>query len=207
MNKPRDSALIDPLPPEVMEAINAYGRYYAEHHKLGMSIRDDMKYIASVAIRFGTAAVPESGSIPVAWLSKDHHGRDIAISAAALAEQTDYVKEKWADAKPLYAAPQGGSVVETPALPGASAVAAPTPRTDSLIARQEQRRAIYFPLRLDETIALARQLERELAEAVRQRDKVDKQRKRFRLADRIQLKLVRVDLETRKIDLVPVDKE
>ena len=30
--------------------------------------------------------------------------------------------------------------------------------------------------------------------------------KRYRLADRIKVKLVRVDLETRKMDLVPVDK-
>ena len=29
--------------------------------------------------------------------------------------------------------------------------------------------------------------------------------KRYRLADRIKVKLVRVDLETRKIDLVPAD--
>lgn len=48
---PRDSMVIDPLPAMVMEAIDAYGRYYAEQHKLGMSVRDDMKYIASVAIR------------------------------------------------------------------------------------------------------------------------------------------------------------
>lgn len=40
-----------------------------------------------------------------------------------------------------------------------------TPRTDSLIAGQESRKAIYFPLRLDEMTELARQLERELAEA------------------------------------------
>ena len=30
--------------------------------------------------------------------------------------------------------------------------------------------------------------------------------KRYRLADRMKVKLVRVDLETRKMDLVPVDK-
>jgi hypothetical protein len=42
-----------------------------------------------------------------------------------------------------------------------------TPRVDALIAEQEKRRAIYFPLRLDETIVLARQLERELGDGVR----------------------------------------
>lgn len=46
------------LPPEVVECIDAYARYYAEHHKLGMSIRDDMKYIASVAIRFSANSTP-----------------------------------------------------------------------------------------------------------------------------------------------------
>ena len=43
--------VIDPLPPIVIEAINSYGKYYADQHNLGMSVRDDMKYIASVAIR------------------------------------------------------------------------------------------------------------------------------------------------------------
>lgn len=55
-----DQQVIDPLPPEVQECIDAYGRYYAEQHKLGMSVRDDMKYVASVAIR--SVAVPESGT-------------------------------------------------------------------------------------------------------------------------------------------------
>ena len=40
------------LPPAVQECIDAYGRYYAEHHKLGMSIRNDMKYVAEVAMRW-----------------------------------------------------------------------------------------------------------------------------------------------------------
>lgn len=41
----------------------------------------------------------------------------------------------------------------------------PTQRTDALIALHESRRAVYFPLRLDETINFARQLERDLAAA------------------------------------------
>jgi hypothetical protein len=53
----KSQQVIDPLPPEVQECIDAYGRYYAEQHKLGMSVRDDMKYVASVAIR--AVAVPE----------------------------------------------------------------------------------------------------------------------------------------------------
>ena len=40
------------LPPAVQEAINAHAKYYAEHHKLGMSIRADMTYIAKVAMRW-----------------------------------------------------------------------------------------------------------------------------------------------------------
>lgn len=38
-----------------------------------------------------------------------------------------------------------------------------TPRTDALISSQDQRSAVYFPLRLDEMTELARQLERENA--------------------------------------------
>lgn len=38
-----------------------------------------------------------------------------------------------------------------------------TPRVDAMLLSQERRSAIYFPLRLDETIALARTLERELS--------------------------------------------
>lgn len=53
----KSQQVIDPLPPEVQECIDSYGRYYAEQHKLGMSVRDDMKYVASVAIR--SVAVPE----------------------------------------------------------------------------------------------------------------------------------------------------
>lgn len=43
---------LPPLPPVVQEAIDAHAKYYAEHHKLGMSIRDDMSYIARVAMRW-----------------------------------------------------------------------------------------------------------------------------------------------------------
>jgi len=52
---------LEPLPPEVHEAINAYAAYYAEHHKLGMSIRNDMQYIASVALRFAPPSQPAQG--------------------------------------------------------------------------------------------------------------------------------------------------
>ena len=42
----------DKLPGPVQEAIGALAKYYAEHHKLGMSIKDDMTYIACVALRW-----------------------------------------------------------------------------------------------------------------------------------------------------------
>lgn len=44
------------LPAPVQEAIDACGRYYAEHHKLGMSVRDDMRYVAEVALRWKPSA-------------------------------------------------------------------------------------------------------------------------------------------------------
>jgi len=52
---------LETLPPEVHEAINAYAMYYAEHHELGMSIRKDMQYIASVALRFAPPSQPAQG--------------------------------------------------------------------------------------------------------------------------------------------------
>lgn len=41
-----------PINPVVQEAIDNFGRYYAEYHKLGMSIRSDMQYIARLASRW-----------------------------------------------------------------------------------------------------------------------------------------------------------
>jgi hypothetical protein len=41
-----------PINPVVQEAIDNFGRYYAERHKLGMSIRSDMQYIARLASRW-----------------------------------------------------------------------------------------------------------------------------------------------------------
>lgn len=76
-----DQQVIDPLPPEVMEAINSYGRYYAEHHKLGMSVRDDMKYIASVAIRCAQSPerAPEGWKlVPVGPTNEMHNAAIIA---------------------------------------------------------------------------------------------------------------------------------
>jgi hypothetical protein len=40
------------IPAAVQVAIDAYAKYYAEHHKLGLSIRDNMRYIAQVAMRW-----------------------------------------------------------------------------------------------------------------------------------------------------------
>ena len=56
-----ESNNLETLPAEVHEAINTYAAYYAEHHKLGMGVRNDMQYIASVALRFAAPqpAVPE----------------------------------------------------------------------------------------------------------------------------------------------------
>ena len=50
----------DDLPGPVQEAINAHAKYYAEHHKIGMSIRDDMTYIAKVAMRWKPSSEPVS---------------------------------------------------------------------------------------------------------------------------------------------------
>lgn len=59
---------IETLPGPVQEAINTYARYYAEHHKLGMSIRDDLIYIAHVAMRWRpeSIAVVNDGGIDIA---------------------------------------------------------------------------------------------------------------------------------------------
>ena len=47
----------DALHPVVQEAIDNYAKYYAEQHKLGLSIRDDMRYVAQVATRWANADV------------------------------------------------------------------------------------------------------------------------------------------------------
>ena len=47
------------LHPVVQEAIDSYAKYYAEHHKLGLSVRDDMRYIAEVATRWSLGADTE----------------------------------------------------------------------------------------------------------------------------------------------------
>jgi len=76
--------VIDPLPPVVMEAINQYGRYYADHHKLGMSVRDDMRYVASVAIR-STQSLPvevadiEKDAARYRWLQREVDIRGMAL--------------------------------------------------------------------------------------------------------------------------------
>ena len=49
---PAESGPFNTLPGPVQETINAHARYYAEHHKLGMSLKDDMTYIACVAMRW-----------------------------------------------------------------------------------------------------------------------------------------------------------
>lgn len=40
------------IPQIVNEAIDNYGRYYAEHHNMGMGVRDDMRYIAELMMRW-----------------------------------------------------------------------------------------------------------------------------------------------------------
>jgi hypothetical protein len=64
----RSKQVIDPLPPEVQECIDTYGRYYAEQHKLGMSVRDDMKYVASVALRAATSESDIRDAARYRWL-------------------------------------------------------------------------------------------------------------------------------------------
>lgn len=61
------------LPAPVQEAIDAYGKYYAKHHKLGMSVRDDMTYIAQMAMRWvkpNDATEIESAADDLRWYSK-----------------------------------------------------------------------------------------------------------------------------------------
>lgn len=61
------------LPDPVQEAIDAYGKYYAKHHKLGMSVRDDMTYIAQMAMRWikpTDATEIEAAADELRWYSK-----------------------------------------------------------------------------------------------------------------------------------------
>ena len=59
MDKPIESAPL--LHPVVQECIDNYGKYYAEQHKLGMSVRSDMIYVAQLAIRWADNAAAGSG--------------------------------------------------------------------------------------------------------------------------------------------------
>lgn len=54
MKQPETNNITKPLPGPVQEAIDAYARYYADHHCLGMSIRNDMIYVAQVAMRWSS---------------------------------------------------------------------------------------------------------------------------------------------------------
>lgn len=54
------------LPGPVQEAINAHAKYYAEHHGLGMSLRDDLTYIAQVALRWAPKPTPSDGGLDLA---------------------------------------------------------------------------------------------------------------------------------------------
>ncbi len=49
MDKPEAEVTLHPV---VQECIDNYAKYYAEHHKLGLSIRSDMRYVAEVATRW-----------------------------------------------------------------------------------------------------------------------------------------------------------
>lgn len=56
------------LHPAVMEAIDSYAKYYAEHHKIGLSVRNDMMYVAEVAVRWADAkGASDTVAVPVAW--------------------------------------------------------------------------------------------------------------------------------------------
>ena len=47
------------LHPVVQECIDNYGKYYAEQHKLGMSVRSDMIYVAQLALRWADKAAAD----------------------------------------------------------------------------------------------------------------------------------------------------
>ena len=51
-----------PLHPVVQECIDNYGKYYAEQHKLGMSVRSDMIYVAQLALRWADSGGQDSTS-------------------------------------------------------------------------------------------------------------------------------------------------
>ena len=66
---PAESA--PPLHPVVQECIDNYGKYYAEQHKLGMSVRSDMIYVAQLALRWADNAAAGSGGQKKLWLWKN----------------------------------------------------------------------------------------------------------------------------------------
>lgn len=82
------TAKADELHPVVHEAIDGYAKYYAAHHKLGLSIRDDMRYVAQVATRW---AIPEGMVlVPKQWTSEmAHAGYERAALWAKLHESPD----------------------------------------------------------------------------------------------------------------------
>lgn len=80
---------LETLPDVVHEAIDSYARYYAEHHKLGLSIRDDMRYIASMAIR---------------WATNNGYEKDAERWRAVFGEDLTYMRE------PLYNARTGSEI-------------------------------------------------------------------------------------------------
>ena len=82
------------LPPAVQECIDAYGRYYADHHKLGMSVRKDMQYVAEMAMRWASPAlalsevgiktiVQESGG-DVGWAIREAIARSARVPKEGL---------------------------------------------------------------------------------------------------------------------------
>lgn len=149
MNKPRE--IIDPLPSGVMEAIDAYGRYYAEHHKLGMSFRDDKD--EQVRPLNPTKEMIEAGAQRlVRWETGNEKWPD-AWSALDVRASRNDAERVWRSM--WLAAP----VPECGTLSGA------TPRTDALYERMPRtfnNSADAFWCR--EMGDHARQLERELAE-------------------------------------------
>lgn len=59
------------LHPVIQECIDNYGKYYADQHKLGMSVRSDMIYVAQIALRWADNAAAGSGGQSVA--TSDSH--------------------------------------------------------------------------------------------------------------------------------------
>lgn len=73
MDKPETEVKLHPV---VQECIDGYAKYYAKHHKLGLSIRDDMRYVAEVATRWAQdISVTAKDAARYRWL------RDMGIVA------------------------------------------------------------------------------------------------------------------------------